>query len=88
MPPGIIRSLHGVAMQGPDYTWWHGLYEVGKHFYTKFLPELEQVAGKKLNKKLLEKYVFTHPGHQWYRDGMDAEDLKKIREFYEERYDQ
>ena len=82
------RARHGVAMQGPDYTWWHGLYEVGKHFYTKFLPELEQVAGKKLYKKLLEKYVYTHPGHQWHRDGMDDEDLKKIREFYEERYDQ
>ena len=33
------RARHGAAMMGPDYTWWHGMYEVGKHFYFKFIPE-------------------------------------------------
>ncbi len=26
------RGRHGAAMQGPDYAWWHGMYEVSKHF--------------------------------------------------------
>ncbi len=28
-------------MMAPDYTHWHGLYEVAKHWYTKFVPELK-----------------------------------------------
>jgi len=37
---------------------------------------------------LLDKHVYTVPGHAWYRDGMSKEQLQKIREFYEKRYDQ
>ncbi len=29
---------------GPDYTHWHGMYEVSKHFYQKFLPEIIKAA--------------------------------------------
>ena len=82
------RARHGAAMQGPDYTWWHGIYEVAKHFYTKFIPELEEVAGKKLAKKLLEKHVYTHPGNLWHRDGMSKEALEQIQKFYRDRYDE
>ena len=32
------RARHGVSMMGPDYTHWHGLFEVSQHFYEKFLP--------------------------------------------------
>jgi len=27
------RARHGASMMGPDYTHWHGMYEVGKNFY-------------------------------------------------------
>jgi hypothetical protein len=32
---GIMRAAgaHGAAMMGPDFTWWHGIYEVSQHFY-------------------------------------------------------
>jgi len=30
-------------MMGPDFTQWHGFYEVAKHFYTKFIPEAEDL---------------------------------------------
>lgn len=82
------RARHGAAMQGPDYTWWHGLYEVGKNFYTKFIPELEEAAGKKMAKQLLDKYVYSQEGHKWHRDGMGKEALHNIQKFYKERYDQ
>jgi len=75
-------------MQGPDYTWWHGIYEVAKHFYEVFIPELKEAAGEELANELLNKHVYTVPGHAWYRDGMSKEQLQKIREFYEKRYDQ
>jgi mono/diheme cytochrome c family protein len=82
------RARHGAAMQGPDYTWWHGLYEVAKHFYEKFIPQLKEVAGEKLAKELLDKYVYTQEGHVWHRDGVSKEQLEKIRAFYEKRYQQ
>lgn len=82
------RARHGAAMQGPDYTWWHGLYEVGKNFYTKFIPELEEIVGKKKARILLDKYVYTHPGHLWHRDGLDKKALEDIQKFYQERYNQ
>ncbi|MDF1562288.1 MAG: multiheme c-type cytochrome [Deltaproteobacteria bacterium] len=82
------RARHGAAMQGPDYTWWHGLYDVAKHFYEKFVPELERVAGKKLAKKLLNKHVYSQPGHEWHRDGLSKDQIDKIRNFYEKRYQQ
>jgi hypothetical protein len=82
------RARHGAAMQGPDYAWWHGIYDVAKHFYEKFIPQLEDVAGAKVAKELLDKYVYTVPGHEWHRDGMSKEQLEKIQEFYEQRYKQ
>lgn len=37
------RARHGAAMMGPDYAQWHGFYEVAKHFYNEFLPEVEEI---------------------------------------------
>jgi hypothetical protein len=44
-------------MSGPDYAWWHGIYEVAKHFYTEFLPEVKRVAGPKLYDELTKKHL-------------------------------
>jgi hypothetical protein len=82
------RARHGAAMQGPDYTWWHGMYEVAKHFYTRFIPELREVAGEKMANDLLRKHVYTQPDHLWHRDGMSREALEKIQKFYKDRYNQ
>jgi hypothetical protein len=30
-------------MMGPDYTQWHGMFEVGQRFYTEFIPELKEL---------------------------------------------
>ncbi|MBN2289115.1 MAG: cytochrome C552 [Candidatus Glassbacteria bacterium] len=82
------RARHGASMQGPDYTWWHGMYEVAKHFYEKFIPQVIEVAGEEQAKLLLEKYVYSQPGHLWHRDGYSDEVREKIRQFYQERYKQ
>jgi hypothetical protein len=37
------RARHGAAMMGPDYTQWHGMYEVGKKFYSEFVPEMREI---------------------------------------------
>jgi hypothetical protein len=80
------RARHGAAMNGPDYAWWHGIYEVAKHFYTEFLPEVKHVAGPELYDELTKKYIGDDVRHEWFLKGMSKEQLEKIRKFNEERY--
>jgi hypothetical protein len=80
------RARHGAAMSGPDYAWWHGIYEVSKNFYTEFLPQVKEVAGPKVYDELVEKYLTPDMRHDWYTKGMTKEQLEKIRKFYQERY--
>ena len=86
------RARHGAAMSGPDYTWWHGLYEVAKHFYTEFLPtakRLSEEAGKpEVYEAIQKKYIEGDPRHEWYIKGFDKKRLEKVREYYRERYKQ
>jgi hypothetical protein len=81
------RGRHGASMMGPDYTWWHGLYEVAKHFYTYFLPEVEKVAGgKEAAAPILNDLLFKDDQHRWYKEGMSKEELQRLEEFYQKRY--
>ncbi len=80
------RARHGAAMSGPDYAWWHGIYEVAKSFYNEFMPEVKRAAGPELYKEIEKKYLATDVRHEWYIKGMSKEQLKKIKKFYEQRY--
>jgi hypothetical protein len=81
------RARHGASMMGPDYAWWHGLYEVAQHFYMKFIPEVEHImGGKDKAKPMLDELVFSSPDHQWYVKGMSKEEMQKIEQFYKQRY--
>ena len=80
------RARHGASMSGPDYAWWHGIYDVAKNFYTHFIPEVKQVAGEPLATQLLDKHVYSHPGHTWVKQGMSKEQLQQIQDFYRQRY--
>ena len=40
------RARHGASMMGPDYTHWHGTYDLAKHFYSEYIPELEELVEK------------------------------------------
>ena len=75
------RARMGTAMMGPDYTQWHGFYEVSKHFYNDFLPEAEQLEPG------ITKSVLATDWHRW-KAGMKPEELKQILEFYQQRYKQ
>jgi hypothetical protein len=72
------RARHGASMMGPDYTHWHGLYEIAKNFYTELIPELEEIVeegirsddparvekAKKLQAKIQE--VLGSDDHKWF----------------------
>ena len=58
------RARHGAAMMGPDYTWWHGIYEVAQHFYFKFLPAARKLKNKEVN-AMIDKLLKADPMHSW-----------------------
>ncbi len=85
------RARHGASMSGPDYTWWHGIYEVAQHTYFEWIPELKEVVRKKDGNEdfadaMLEKYFKPIDGHAWYFTGISKDTLDKVRKGYEERY--
>lgn len=95
------RARHGASMMGPDFTHWHGTYEVAKHFYCEYIPELQDLAEKNLQsqdprkaeaaKKLQSKIdeVLNSEDHSWYINKMDPEEEAKRKEAqkkFQERY--
>jgi hypothetical protein len=95
------RARHGASMMGPDYTHWHGTYEVAKNFYSEFIPELQEIAEKNLHsgdpvkseqaQKLKAKIeeVLNSNDHKWYLNKMDPEEearRKEAQKAFQERY--
>jgi hypothetical protein len=86
-------------MQGPDYTHWHGTYDLAKHFYGKYVPELREVIemgehsesaeAQKLAAQLAStlEEVLESPDHQWSIGREDPEEKarreKRQKEFLE-----
>ncbi len=86
------RARHGASMMGPDYTFWHGMYEVAKHYYGKFLPAVVKAAadkGPEMKKKYQEKIrvMLTREEHQWLK-GLSDEEAESLRRMYQERYNE
>ena len=86
------RARHGASMMGPDYTHWHGMYEVSKHFYDKFLPAVVEAAKSK-SKSLGKKYeakiqqLLTKEEHRWLK-GLSPAEVEALQKEYKQRYDQ
>jgi hypothetical protein len=84
------RARHGASMMGPDYTHWHGMYEVAKHYYTEFLPAVIEAAESQ-SEELGAKYralveeQLAQPEHSWLK-GLSPEEAEKLRRMYQERY--
>ncbi len=95
------RARMGASMMAPDYTQWHGNYELAKNFYGEYIPEIREVIerGKKDGKPEAQKLageldgllaeVLNSPDHQWSIGKEDpaikAERMKHKAEF-EQRY--
>ncbi len=81
------RARHGAAMNGPDYTHWHGTFEVAERFYTKMVPEYLEIldkaekAGKKeaveRAKAVLDE-ILKRPEHVWFT-GNESPEVKAAR---------
>ena len=97
------RARHGAAMMGPDYTQWHGNFEVAQRFYTEFVPELREVIKKGLESGDAAKVqaakavqaelakVLSSDLHRWFAGGLtpaEREERKKAAEEFKKRYAQ
>ena len=84
------RARMGASMMGPDYTHWHGMYEVAKSFYLEFLPQVVGAAGLK-SRALKEKYekkvrdILAREENIWIR-GLSPQEAARLRESYKEKY--
>ncbi|MEE8350336.1 MAG: multiheme c-type cytochrome [Acidobacteriota bacterium] len=86
------RARHGASMMGPDYTHWHGMYEVSKHFYDEFLPAVIEAARNKstaMGRKYQQRVdaLLAQEEHQWVK-GLSPEEGEALREMYQQRYNE
>ena len=95
------RARHGASMMAPDYTHWHGTYDLAKHFYSEFIPEIEELiqsGSESIDKDrvlaaehladLLNDVLLSN-NHNWYIGKMDPDEKerrKKAAEEFEKRY--
>jgi len=75
------RARMGTSMQGPDYTQWHGFFEVAKIFYMDFIPEAERLMPG------VTADVMNSDYHKWTK-GLTKEQLQQQIDFYKQRYKQ
>jgi len=84
------RARHGAAMMGPDYTWWHGIYEVAKHFYFEFIPEAREYNNPGVN-AYIDSLLTKDPMHAWLDRNTDEikKDIRSgaLKEFYKAMYE-
>lgn len=90
------RARHGASMMAPDYTHWHGMYEVAERFYMGLIPQAREIAhearqhGETQQAAAVETAidaVLARPEHQWFEEGA-AEQMAKIQQAMQDRYGQ
>jgi hypothetical protein len=84
------RARHGASMMAPDYTHWHGMYEVAERFYMELIPQAREMAahaggsaGRAVNTVI--DGVLSRPEHIWFEEGAEGQ-AEMIRQQMEERY--
>lgn len=80
------RARHGASMMGPDYTWWHGMYEVVQHFYFGLIPQAREYDDPDVN-EYIDRLFAEDEMHRWVnqntadlRQGVRTGELQKIYE--------
>ncbi|MEM1204705.1 MAG: multiheme c-type cytochrome [Acidobacteriota bacterium] len=90
------RARHGASMMAPDYTHWHGMFEVAERFYMELIPQARELvdhgrstgqgAGADRVAGLIDD-ILARPEHVWFEEGA-AEQTAAIRAAMEEKYGQ
>jgi hypothetical protein len=68
------RARHGASMMAPDYSHWHGMYEVAERFYMELIPQAREICthahegGKTAEAEAVLNVIddiLSRPEHQW-----------------------
>jgi len=68
------RARHGASMMAPDYTHWHGMYEVAERFYQHLIPQAREIIeharseGKTAEADAAARVIdeiLARPEHEW-----------------------
>ncbi len=92
------RARMGASMMGPDYTQWHGMYEVADRFYMEFVPEVKELivhgkahgkasAAREVEKMLNE--ILNSELHKWFLGKMSSSEKaarQKAKNEFKKRY--
>ena len=79
----------GASMMGPDYTQWHGNFEVAERMYTEFIPEVEELIEEARKNGLRNQAnqvedmlheMLNSELHKWYIGKVDPEEAQKRKE--------
>jgi hypothetical protein len=90
------RARHGASMMAPDYTHWHGMYEVAERFYMELLPQARELIAEGAAHGKAEAAarvgaeidaILARPEHAWFREGAE-EQMRLIRGGMQDRYGQ
>jgi hypothetical protein len=90
------RARHGASMMAPDYTHWHGMFEVAERFYMALIPQAREIvedarhAGKTSQAAAVEQVInqiLLRPEHIWFVEGA-GEEAERIRLEMQRRYGQ
>ena len=90
------RARHGAAMMAPDYTHWHGMYEVAERFYMELVPQARELIAEGRDHgmgpqagaaEVVLDEILARPEHQWFEEGAE-EAVKAIRKAMQEKYGQ
>jgi len=92
------RGRHGAAMNAPDWSHWHGMYEVALNFYFHLLPHADKAVQEaykkgKISKRVVREWqklkseILNSIDHKWVK-GLPKEELRKIAAYYKNRYGQ
>lgn len=65
-------------MMGPDYTWWHGIYDVIHNFYFEFIPAAKEFNDPEVN-AMIDKLMNDDSMHQWFLTKSTAELKEAIK---------
>ncbi len=88
------RARHGASMMAPDYTHWHGMYEVAERFYMELIPQAREItahaaaAGNGGAGRAVEAVIdgiLDRPEHVWFEEGAEGA-AARIREEMDRRY--
>jgi len=92
------RARHGAAMMAPDYTQWHGNFEVAERWYTEMVPEIKDIIadakkeGKTASANKVEaelNRILNSDMHKWYLGKMSSDEVakrKKASKEFRKRY--